>query len=200
LACIYEVRGDEKMLNWEKINTRLEKEKVISWGRKKELDEDGNEIIIDYVFTSIWGFMTKNLSPKALGILYARFEVLPNDDELLSVHINFSNKNIFTTQGSQININKHFMTYFDKEFECELKDTKLIYTMDFSNEYHIYETQNLENPEYVFLKTELFDLVKITDDTSILKILKDFYIVSDDTSDKMLFIGTEPQKLPEYLK
>jgi len=188
------------MLNWEKINTRLEKEKVISWGRKKELDEDGNEIIIDYVFTSIWGFMTKNLSPKALGILYARFEVLPNDDELLSVHINFSNKNIFTTQGSQININKHFMTYFDKEFECELKDTKLIYTMDFSNEYHIYETQNLENPEYVFLKTELFDLVKITDDTSILKILKDFYIVSDDTSDKMLFIGTEPQKLPEYLK
>ena len=188
------------MLNWEKINTRLEKEKVISWGRKKELDENGNEIIIDYVFTSIWGFMTKNLSPKALGILYARFEVLPNDDELLSVHIFFSNKNIFTTQGSQINMNKDFMTYFDKEFECELKDTKLIYTMDFSNEYRIYETQNLENSEYVFLKTELFDLVKITDDTSILKILKNFYIVSDDTSDKMLFVGSEPQKLPEYLK
>lgn len=35
------------MLNWDKINAKLEKEKIIRWGRRKEIDEAGYRAIQD---------------------------------------------------------------------------------------------------------------------------------------------------------
>ena len=188
------------MLNWDKINAKLEKEKIIIWGRRKEIDEDGNEITIDYVFTELWGLMTKELSSKTLGILYARFNMLPNDDELLSVRVTYFNKNDFKTEGAQIIVDKYLIDYFDKEFECVLKDTLLLYMSEANIDYKIFENANAEKFEYVFFQSDLFDLIKYTEDINILKASKDFYIISDDTDDKMLFIRTEPRILPEYLK
>ena len=189
------------MLNWDKINAKLEKATKIIWGRKKEIDDDGNVITIDYVFTELWGFMTKELSPKALGILYARFEVLPNDDEVLSVQVKYRNKNEFETTGAQLTIDKYYISLFDKEYKCNLFDTNLSFTTPLDEiDFKIYKTNDLEKSEYVYFLAELFDLIKMDLDTSILKITDNFYIICDETYDKMIFVNSVPRRLPVYLK
>ena len=189
------------MLNWDKINAKLEKSRKIVWGRKKEIDDDGKEVVIDYVFTELWGLMTKELSPKALGILYARFEVLPNDGEMLSVQVTYNNKNDFTTTGAQLTIDKHYMSLFDKEYECQLIDTNLTLTTPIDEiKFKIYKTVELQNSKYVYFLADLFDLVKIAEDTSVLKITDSYYILCDETDDKMIFINSAPRVLSIYLK
>lgn len=148
------------MLDWEKINARLEKEREIKWLRKiKNIDE--TEEIQDFILTDYWGFSTKQLSPKTLGILYARFEVVPESDELLSVDIVYNTKNDFRTNGAQLTIDSNFETYFDK-YSKDIRDlytTNLLYKEAYN--YSIYYNNDLS---FITIYEEFEKMIKIKKD------------------------------------
>lgn len=195
------------MLNWEKINQKLEKERNIKWQRnieilKNEYEEEVEETI-DYIFTSFFAIKTNNISPKALGILYARFEVVPEHNQMLSVFINYINKNKFTTEGAQISLDTNLIKMFDTTDAQNLQDTNLIFEKGVNK---IKILKNNTSDKYTYINNDLMKLIEYDDrvyiyeNTAFQNTKPAVFESLDYKKDKLLVMPINLEEKPDYLQ